>query len=301
MAVLYWLTFYSMSRLWKDSVAGEVFLLIAPAAAPILAALLLDMRGELSFSGHIKVSLLVIAVLTAAAFLFLREGGVCVVMLFPLYLLIGVSGAAVIGTIRRRGLARRISSCIVLMPFVALPIEQEDMRPAQVETVVSAIEIAAPPWAVWRNVVAVPNIRPSELTWTFTQDLLGVPKPMDARLEGRGVGAVRHVTWGHGIHFEERITDWKENRYLAWNFHFDSNSIPSNIERRMSPDSGFLKVQAGSYSLEALPNGHTRLVLRTRYWERTALNDYCAWWGRVFIGDFHRNVLHVIQRRSETG
>jgi hypothetical protein len=45
--------------------------------------------------------------------------------------------------------------------------------------------------------------------------------------------------------------------------------------------------------------GGTRLTLRTNYRLATRLNWYCIAWGRVLIGDFHRNVLHVIRDRSE--
>ena len=52
-------------------------------------------------------------------------------------------------------------------------------------------------------------------------------------------------------------------------------------------------------NIEATADGGSDLILTTRYWIRTPMNGYAAWWGGVFLGDFHRNVLGVIKNRAE--
>lgn len=270
----------------------------APLAAPALAVLVLDPRGKMSLVQHFKLGLLVIAAILAVGVVFLQEGGLCLIMASPLFLVGGVLGAVAAGAILRWR-SRHFCLVLIAMPFAALPADGADRYPARIETVTSVVEVDAPVAVVWNNAVAVANIRPSELGWTFTQDVVGIPKPLDARLTGTGPGAVRHVTWGRNVHFEERIVGWEKDRLLAWNFHFARDSIPRSIEAHLSPDSDYLKVQSGSYRFTPLANGHTRVTLQTRYWMRTPLNAYCALWGRIFIPDFHRNVLRVIRERSE--
>jgi hypothetical protein len=126
-----------------------------------------------------------------------------------------------------------------------------------------------------------------------------VPKPVDARLEGRGVGSMRHVRWGGGIRFGEEITSWHDGRALAWRFRFDAHSIPDAVEAHIRPESDYLQLESGSYRLEATRDGGTRVTLTTRYRIATPLNLYCALWGRIMVGDLHQNVLRVIRGRSE--
>ena len=41
------------------------------------------------------------------------------------------------------------------------------------------------------------------------------------------------------------------------------------------------------------------MTLDTRYRIRTPVNAYSAWWGEVFLGDIHDNLLAVIKARAE--
>jgi hypothetical protein len=277
------------------------FLFGVPVAAPSLTILIADPHGKLHTRVHAGLGALVVTAMLIAGLFALREGGICTIMAAPLFYVLGVLGAMATGGALRGYHTRLFSSVLIAFPLIALPLDNQSVYPARTETVTTTVEIAAPPQAVWRNLVEVRAIRARELVWTFTQDVAGVPKPMDARLSGRGAGAIRYVTWGRGIHFEERVTRWVENRDLAWNFHFDDASIPRAIEGHVKLNSPYLKVLDGSYHLDALANGHTSVTLRTRYWMRTPLNSYAAWWGRIFVDDFHANVLHVIRERAERG
>lgn len=82
--------------------------------------------------------------------------------------------------------------------------------------VTTIIDIAAPPEVVWQQTAEIRNVRQDELSWTFSHGIVGVPQPVDARLEGTGVGAVRQLEWTRGVKFQEIVTRWEENRLLAW-------------------------------------------------------------------------------------
>jgi hypothetical protein len=277
------------------------FLLGVPVAAPSLGILIWDPRGERQAHAHTGFAIGVVSAMIVAGFVVLREAGICLVMAAPLFYLGGIGAAIFTGYLLRRRNARLMSFALILLPILAMPVEAHVQYPQQTETITSVVDIDAPVAAVWRNLASVTNIRLSELGWTFTQDVIGVPKPLDARLDGEGVGAVRHARWGRGVHFDEKITRWIAGRDLSWRFVFTPDSIPPAVEGNVRLDRNYLSIDEGGYHLEPLSGGRSRLRLETRYTMRTPLNAYCALWGKLFIGDFHRNILHVVKARSENG
>jgi hypothetical protein len=200
----------------------------------------------------------------------------------------------------RRLRTRWISGALVALPLLGLPIELQIAYPDRYSEVRTVMEIDATPEAVWRQTLEIPEMGKDELSWTFSHAILGVPKPVSARLAGSGPGAVRHLRWGMGVKFEEIITQWHENRHLAWNFRFSADSIPPAVESHIKVDSGYLHIKEGDYRLVPLPGGKTRLTLTTRYRMATPINAYAEWWGRLFLNDFHGIVLEIIRARAET-
>ena len=306
MAVVYALLLYGMVLFidWADNAGGGALLMIAflfgvPAATGSVAVMVADPRGEARGGRHALIGALVTTAFMLVALILLNEGGICVIMASPLFYGASILGAMVTGALLRRTRGRAVALALVLAPVLGMPAENQAAHPERTGTVTTVVEIAAPPEVVWRNIVAIPDIRPEELGWTFSHAIVGVPRPEDARLEGEGVGAVRHLRWGHGIRFEEHITGWQLNRLLAWTFHFAPDSIPAAVEGHIRVNSPYLQLTGGHYTLDPLPSGRTRLTLETGYRITTPINAYCAWWGDVFLTDFHSIVLAVIKERSE--
>lgn len=101
------------------------------------------------------------------------------------------------------------------------------------------------------------------------------------------------------MRFEEHIIDWRLGRELAWTFDIDATASRRMLDDHLKVNSDYLRLEEDRYRLEPTGDGGTRLVLTTRYWLRTPINGYAGWWGQVFLGDFHRNVLGVIKARAE--
>lgn len=302
LATVYGLVLYALASLLDARESGGSpfislsFLFGVPLFAPTIAIRLIDPAGALSKAGHGWIGFGVFVALMAAA-LAVDGLGVCLVMVSPIYLVISVLSAKATGDTMRGRSTLQVQALLAL-PLLLLPVEGAVLPPVESVSEATSIIIAAPPERVWAQLVEVRDIAPAEQVTTFAQDFVGVPKPVDARLIGRGVGAVRHVRWGRGINFEERVTDWQPGRRLAWRFAFNPGSFGAAIDGHIDPDSDYLKVESGSYTLAPVAGG-TKLTLRTNYRLATRLNWYCIAWGRVLIGDFHRNVLHVIRDRSE--
>jgi len=276
-------------------------LLFFPMAITSVATILADPRGEGSTWRHIKIGWICITLFIMLAIILLREAGICAVMAAPFFYAGSALGSWISSLALRklRSRSRSVVSCVAILPLVGLPLEPGIPAPAIERQVQTIIDINAPPETVWRSTVEIPEVRPSELKWTFSHNIVGIPRPVDARLAGHGVGSVRHLRWTRGVTFEEVVTGWRQDRYLAWDFRFGPKSIPEAVEGHISVDSDYLKLAGGDYRLDALPGGRTRLTLTTRYVIATPINAYCTWWGQIFLNDFHGTVLNVIRHRAE--
>lgn len=275
------------------------FLLGAPIAACIIAVRITDPKGVKRGGSHASVSALTVTVMLVCAGVVLREGAVCLVMAAPVFYGSGILAGWLAGKAMRRRAGRLMSLSIIFLPLIGVPVEADRSPEAQTRLVTSRIHIDAPPGTVWNSLTDIRAIRDAEHRWNFSHDIVGIPRPKDARLEGTGVGAVRHLEWARGVRFEEHVTAWQPERELAWTFHLGPEAQTRMLDEHLKVDSAYLRLEEGRYRIEPTADGGSDLVLTTRYWIRTPMNQYAAWWGGVFLGDFHRNVLGVIKDRAE--
>jgi hypothetical protein len=162
----------------------------------------------------------------------------------------------------------------------------------------SAVEISAPPEAVWRQVIAFSEIPPP-------QELLfraGVAYPIRAEISGCGVGAVRHCNFSTGP-FVEPIEVWDEPRLLK--FSVTRNPAPMQEwtpyeDLHPAHLDGFLESRAGQFQLVPLAGGRTRLEGTTWYQHNMWPATYWSWWSNYVIHRIHMRVLNHIRDRAES-
>ena len=224
------------------------------------------------------------------------EGIVCLLMALPIGIVI-----ACLGALLGREIARRRPEAPAFATLMLMTLPGADAlapAPAPVSGVVTTvIEVAAPPAVVWRHVVSFAELPPPEEA-LFR---LGVAYPVRARIEGRGVGAVRRCEFSTGP-FVEPITTWDEPRRLR----FDVTAAPIPMEE-WSPyrkvyaahlDQGF-RSRRGEFLLAELPGGRTRLEGRTWY----TLDIHPAWYWRLYadgiVHTIHRRVLRHVRTLAE--
>ena len=183
------------------------------------------------------------------------------------------------------------------VPLVAAPLERLVPTPLDVRTVETAIEIAADPAAVWREIVDVPPIRPEEhrRAWTHA---IGFPRPVAARSLGRGVGAVRHATFERGVLFVETITVWEPERALAFAIRADPVP-PGTLDEHVTVGGPYFDVLEGRYRIEPIGSGRVRLHLASRHRLSTHFNLYSGFWTDGIMRDLQVYILDVIRRRAE--
>lgn len=232
-----------------------------------------------------------------ALLLFAMEGLICIAMAFPIVTAAICAGALLGRTLVQLGSA---GPAAPLCLAFALPVSawvDSKLEPSIAREVSSSIEVDAPPSVVWEHVVEFSEL-PEPEGWLFDT---GMAYPLRARIEGRGVGAVRYCEFSTGA-FVEPITVWDEPCRLG----FDVVEQPVPMEEWSFYDdvrpphltTTFRSVR-GEFRLTALPGNRTLLEGSTWYELDMAPEPYWRIWGDAVIHRIHDRVLRHVRALSE--
>lgn len=291
----------------SDGAVSLVFLLILPWAASIFVAMVGSKGRNWRWGAYALVPSVLTGGTVIAGAWFFGEGVICIAMLAPLWLLLGLGGVYLVWLRRPKmpdaeALTETFrAEALLVVPLVALVIESMMPLPVAEHRVSSSLIVDAAPEAIWPLLESIPAVGRREGQWTATHDLLQLPRPVEARLRGSGIGAVRDGRWQGGIRFEEIVTRWEPNRAIHWRFHFPDRSLSDRVDRHLSATGPHSWVERGGYDLVALADGRTRVTLWTEYRIATHANGYAALWGEWLLGDIQGNILSIIDGRVSGG
>lgn len=236
----------------------------------------------------------ILAVVTAEMIFLMGglEGAICLLMAAPILIGSGMIGGAVgFAIARSAGQSKAWYPAMAVLPAFA-GVEHYSARPVEYE-VVTSVEIAASPETVWKNVIEFPEIT-SPPSGFFA---LGVSRPVRARIEGTGVGAIRTCEFTTGD-FVEPITRWDSPCCLA----FDVLEQPVPLVEWSPWGSihpphlrGFMNSHRGEFRLVRLPGNKTRLEGRTWYSVDMYPQIYWRLWTDSLIHAIHNQVLEHIR------
>ena len=289
----------SVSVFTFKSYGAALFLGTPYAVAALSAYLRVRLDPDASRQAATGASFLALGAVAVIAVLVALEGAICVAMAVPLAVPLGFFGASTGLWIAqsRESRIRPIGLGLLALPLAALLEPAPGAQPLARE-VLTVIEIAASPEAVWPHVVAFRPL-PEPTDWLSRA---GIAYPRSARIVGTGVGAVRYCEFSTGA-FVEPITMWEPGRRLA----FDVTASPPPL-RELSPYAnlkaphldGFLRSRRGEFRLIALPGGRTRLEGRTWYELDMAPEGYWRLMADWLIHRIHLRVLTHINSQLTT-
>ncbi len=267
-----------------------------PFTIGYISANLYNRRGPRMVGETAFVALVGVTVAAGAMVVFALEGLACVAMAIPIAWVVALPGALLGRAVALWSGAAPTGWAALLTPVLVLAQPRAAPTPRDVVTV---MEIAAPPAAVWRHVVAFPEL-PEPREWMFRA---GLAAPVGARIEGHGVGAVRYCDFTTGK-FVEPVTVWEDGRRLAFDIVEQAPPLrelsPFGTVRAPHLD-GYFKAVWGEFRLEELPGRRTRLTGTTRYVVDMFPQAYWGAWADVVVEAIHLRVLrHIagLARRS---
>ncbi len=280
-----------------DALAWSVF-----AGYPFLSSLIAGMivnerHPKTGYLESVFIGLVTVLFAWFGLLGFAIEGAICLAMAAPLAIPLGMLGG-VVGKIlvdEYRNDDSRTSFLLLLAPGLlgvdALP------RPREEIVNVTSVEIAAPMEVVWDTFIEFPDI-PEPRDWLFTS---GIAYPIKAKIEGTGVGAIRHCIFSTGS-FVEPITVWDAPRHLA----FDVSEQPHPMVemtpyRHIHPPhlDHALKSNRGEIRLTQLPNGNVLLTGTTWYELEIYPRPYWKLWTQFIIHRIHGRVLNHVKNVAE--
>ena len=277
---------------------SNIFLFWVPMAVGALGVHLYGWKT--TFRGVI-LPVVGISALFGVVFLLGLDGALCLLILALPFLLSSIIGGLLVAVIRFiTGTNGQMSLAVILLfPFLAGPIESRLDGRYEENEVTTSVVIDAERSVIWRTLMEIDSIRDEELSWSPIH-AVGVPRPECARLDGEGIGGVRHIAWRNGIRFEEHITEWAPERSFSYDVVVHKESIPPDaLDKHVRVGGKYFDVLDGGYTLTPLPDGKTLVELRCRYRLSTRFNWYARLWGDFILDDFQRVIPHLIKGRCE--
>jgi hypothetical protein len=246
------------------------------------------------FSPVIATSLLVISSLAIYI-----EGLICAIIIVPLFAIVGGLAGLAMGAICRvtNWPRSRIVGCIAVLPFVFGSFENRLPRDHSPRSLDRELHVAAPPSAVWRELVDTRDIRREEVddAWMYR---IGVPVPSAGDGESRDGEHLRHIAMGKGIRFDQVATEWRPFERVTWAYRFAPDSFPAGaLDDHVRIGGEYFDVGETTYALRPEGAG-TRLSVRMRYRVSTHFNWYAAPVADFLVGDFAERILAFYARRS---
>ncbi len=281
-------------------IVSTAFLIVAPFCVGAVSVLVAADRKHIGLGRQVGISVVSMLLFLLAMFLCLLEGLICLVLVAPVFIVASIIGGVVAGLVNNHyQVGKSTLGAFAVLPLLLAPIEAH-LPPGSSEQVVStSIEISTSPEEVFDQLAAVEDIKPEELGFSFVH-LIGLPKPIEAQMNGEGPGSVRTSRWQKGVQFQEVITEWNRPLALHYRFHIPPGSVPREaLDRHVELGGEYFTVIDGGYDLARTEKGMTVLTLTTRFQNRSQLKLYGDLWGRWVLADFHHSILGLMKSRAE--
>ena len=221
----------------------------------------------------------------AAAAIILREGVVCLVIVFPALYVFVVTGI-LLGRLWFRPNYSKLQ--LTVFPLLALLTAGEMIYHSEEQAVVTdRILIHAPPGKVWPHVLTFPEIPDSPDYWIFR---LGLPYPTQTTNGGNFVGADRQCMFSNGIVIKERVAEFVPQEKLT----FDVTEQPTDPEAY-----GHISLERGQFILQDNHDGTTTLIGSSRYTLHVRPRWYFDLWTRDMTRAVHLRVMNHVRHLSE--
>jgi len=270
-----------------------------PIVVSFLSAFSWCFKRKKPFGSAYGVSCLSILALGGLILIFALDGLICLLMALPLALALALIGSA-FGRLAGSFFGGSAGTSIVSLLIVSFPFlvgfENATTPEPHIREVSTSVVIDASIEDVWDTVIAFPEIIDSP-KGIFR---LGIAYPIEARIEGDGVGAVRYCTFSTGS-FVEPITDWDEPNLLAFDV---TENPPPMKEISIYGDlhaphlQGHMVSKKGQFQLSERDG---KVLLRGTTWYTHSISPE-FYWGLVsdeIIHRIHFRVLNHIKKHTE--
>jgi hypothetical protein len=278
---------------------GIALFLTLPVIVSFIATAIYNNTGIPHFGKSFGVSLLSLLLLGAFIIGFSVDGLICLLMASPLAAILALAGTALgygFGLRKPRQLVAMSLALMTIFPFL-VAFEGQHPGATPLHTVTSSIIVNAPIQDVWHEVIAFDKIT-APPTGIFRH---GIAYPLEARIEGEGVGAIRYCIFSTGP-FVEPITLWEAPHTLE----FDVTANPPPMKElspwpNLDPPHlhGTFTATHGRFHLYE-EDGHSVMEGTTWYRQKIYPDWYWHQFSDAIIHQIHLRVLEHIKATVES-
>jgi hypothetical protein len=283
----------------KATLASVTYLFVIPTILGIIPLMFADNEKLKSYRNIIFIPWLTILAFFLTMFLFGIEDFLCLLVLAAPFFILGTIGAFIFKIIqinRKKNKGKLLS--LLLLPFLLAPMEEYINTPSEIYSIKNEVVISATPETIWNNIVEVRTIGEHEYN-TGLFNLLGIPRPINATIDKNAIGGKRIGNFDGGLRFVETITEYQENKKVAFKIQIDSNTIGQKVFDQHVLNGNYFNFVNATYELETIQNGNIKLTLASSYQLTTTINFYGKFWGDLILSDFQDRLLEVIEVRCE--
>lgn len=284
--------------IYNFSEYGWTVFVIIPIFIGFLPPFLASNLEEIKVKEAYQLSFSTLGLSLLALLIFALEGMICIVMSLPILAILTWLGTFICIQVNKN---IKPNTPLIVIGIAILSISSMSFdvinKPEGLIPVRTKIEINATIDSVWQNVVSFNKIEEPK-DWIFKT---GVSCPIDATIEGKGVGAIRYCNFTTGS-FVEPITTWDEPNLLQ----FDVVEQPTPMNEYnpfwdIHPPhlDGYFMSYKGQFQLTKTDCNTT--ILEGTTWYKVDITPEFYWktWSDFIIHRIHKRVLNHIKNESE--
>lgn len=281
-------------------VYGMALFILTPLFIGMAPVIIYGRKRPVTTKQARNIGFLTLGLFTVGLIVFAIEGLICIAMAAPIGLLLTWTGTLIGHSIIIKTPSSGVTTIIILaltIPTTAF-VEKRDKEALDLIEVTTSIVIDAESEDVWKNVIEFPTLNePTEFIFKT-----GIAYPINAKIKGQGIGAIRHCNFSTGS-FVEPITIWDEPKLLR----FDVVENPAPMRELSFYDINaphlhdYFVSKQGQFKLTKLENGKTLLEGTTWYYHDIRPVFYWRLWSEYIIHKIHLRVLTHIKETTESG
>ena len=261
------------------------------------STLLYGYNNPTSLGKLFNISMGTLFIFCVGLLFFAWEGLICLMMALPIGMFFTWLGHFIAYQVLKTKISNSTTIILLLLSVPSLmAFEGVKQEKDEVRSVVTSIEINASSENIWENVIAFPQLRePTELVFKT-----GIAYPINATINGKGVGGIRHCNFSTGS-FVEPITIWDEPNLLQFSVDEQPEPMKELSFYDIHPNHlhGYWVSKHGQFKLTRLANGHTLLEGTTWYVNKIKPGFYWAAWSDHIVHKIHERVLKHIKIEAE--
>ncbi|MBX3653770.1 MAG: SRPBCC domain-containing protein [Ramlibacter sp.] len=275
------------------------FVYLAPIAVGAVTVYVAEAKQRRNWSYYVWVPAAANTLFVLGTMAILIEGLICVVIILPLFCVLGAFGGLLMGVIcratqRRREAVYSFAVLPILLSFIPTP----EANLQRVRAIERTIFVEAKPPQIWQQIHDARDIRPEEVgrAWMYR---IGVPLPLAGVTQKTPTGFIRKISMGKSIHFEQVATEWQENQFVRWAYRFEKDSFPPKaLDDHVTIGGHYFDLLDTEYKLRPTGPKMTELSITMRYRVSTQFNWYADNVARLLIGNFEEVILDFYRKRS---